>query len=467
MSAAFEAPYPVNLDLWGRRVLVVGGGQVAARKVAGLLRAGAAVTVVAPDAVAEIAEDPDVRWHQRPYRRGEVASYRLAITATDDPAVNRQVARDGDAANVFVNSADDPANCSFILPAVVRRGDLQLAVSTNGRSPAFASWVRRRLEQTFTDTHARLLEVLSEVRDEVREAHGTTELAGWEPCDRRRADRPGRCRRGRRGARPCAGVARAGRVRLVTVYLVGAGPGDPDLLTLRAASLLARADVIVHDRLIDHRILASAAPWAELIDVGKTPGSPCNSQAEINRILVDRGRLGDTVVRLKGGDPFVFGRGGEEAEVLGAHGIAVEVVPGVSSSIAAPAAAGIPVTMRGVASGVTIVTAHQDPAHRHEERTRLDWDALARSGTTLVVLMGAARARSVSERLIAGGMRPDMPVAVITSATCPDQLIDRTTLALLGEMPVINPSTIVIGEVAALDVTAAVSLAALAAGEPS
>ena len=129
---------------------------------------------------AIIAEDPDVRWHQRPYRRGEVASYRLAITATDDPAVNRQVARDGEAANVLVNSADDPANCSFILPAVVRRGDLQLTVSTNGRSPAFASWARRRLEETFTDTHARLLELLSEVRDEVKAVNGTTELPEWE-----------------------------------------------------------------------------------------------------------------------------------------------------------------------------------------------------------------------------------------------------------------------------------------------
>jgi precorrin-2 dehydrogenase/sirohydrochlorin ferrochelatase len=178
--AVFEAPYPVNLDLSGRRVLVVGGGQVAARKVAGLLRAGAVVTVVAPEAVSEIAEDPDVRWHQRPYRRGEVASYRLAITATDDPAVNRQVARDGDAANVLVNSADDPANCSFILPAVVSRGDLQLTVSTNGRSPAFASWARRRLEQTFTDTHARVLDILSEVRDEAKAARGTSELAGWD-----------------------------------------------------------------------------------------------------------------------------------------------------------------------------------------------------------------------------------------------------------------------------------------------
>ena len=254
----------------------------------------------------------------------------------------------------------------------------------------------------------------------------------------------------------------------MTVHLVGAGPGDPDLLTLRAASLLARADVIVHDRLVDHRILASAAPWAELVDVGKTPGSPCHSQDEINRILVDRGRRFESVVRLKGGDPFVFGRGGEEAEHLRAHGISVEVVPGVSSSIAAPAAAGIPVTMRGIASGVTVVTAHQDPAAMSRgAENGLDWDALARSGTTLVVLMGAARARSVSQRLIAGGMRPDMPVAVITSATNPDQLIDRTTLAELGEMPVCNPSTIVIGEVAALDVTAAASLAALEEGAPS
>jgi uroporphyrin-III C-methyltransferase len=234
----------------------------------------------------------------------------------------------------------------------------------------------------------------------------------------------------------------------MTIHLVGAGPGDPDLLTLRAASLLARADVIVHDRLVDHRILASAAPWAELIDVGKTPGSRRNGQDEINAILVDRGRHFDTVVRLKGGDPFVFGRGGEEADALRAEGLAVEVVPGISSSIAAPAAAGVPVTMRGLASGVTIVTAHQDPG----TGAPLDWGALARAGTTLVVLMGAARARSIRDRLVAGGMRPDMPVAIITAATCDDECVARTTLAELGSVPVRNPATIVIGEVAARDV---------------
>lgn len=176
----FPAPYPVVLDLRGRRALVVGAGPVAARKVAGLLSAGAVVTVVAPDAVAEIANDPDVRWHRRAYRRGEVASYRVAITATDDPAVNRQVARDGEAANVFVNSADDPSNCAFILPSIVTRGDLQIAVSTNGRSPAMARWARRHLEELFTEVHARTLDVLSEVRDELRASLGTSEVHGWD-----------------------------------------------------------------------------------------------------------------------------------------------------------------------------------------------------------------------------------------------------------------------------------------------
>ncbi len=241
----------------------------------------------------------------------------------------------------------------------------------------------------------------------------------------------------------------------MTVHLVGAGPGDPDLLTMRAISLLARADVIVHDRLVDRRVLASAAPWAELVDVGKTPGSARNSQDEINAVLVDRGQRFDTVVRLKGGDPFVFGRGGEEAEALRAHGIAVEVVPGVSSSIAGPAAAGIPVTMRGVASGVTIVTAHQDPA----QESGLDWTALANAGTTLVILMGAARARLIAERLLVGGLASTTPVAVITSATCPDEEIARLTLGELGNQPVRNPSIIVVGAVAALDVTALSALA--------
>lgn len=246
----------------------------------------------------------------------------------------------------------------------------------------------------------------------------------------------------------------------MTVHLVGAGPGDPELLTMRAVRLLERADVVVFDRLVDARVLELAPPWAELVDVGKRPGAPSDAQSRINDILVDRGRRFDCVVRIKGGDPFVFGRGGEEALELRAAGIEVAEVPGITSAIAAPAAAGIPVTMRGVSSGFTVITAHQDP---RAERW-LDWDALAQTGTTLVILMGAARTAIISDRLIAGGMDPSTPVAVIHAATTREQDVQRTTLTGLPELTVTNPSTLVVGAVAAqsvLDIPTALSPTAL------
>jgi uroporphyrin-III C-methyltransferase len=239
----------------------------------------------------------------------------------------------------------------------------------------------------------------------------------------------------------------------MTVHLVGAGPGDPDLLTVKAARLISEADVIVHDRLVSAEILRIAAPWAELVDVGKIPGSRRNSQEEINAILIDRGRSAETVVRLKGGDPFVFGRGGEEAQELCAASIDVEVVPGISSAIAGPASAGIPVTMRGASSGVTVITAHQEPG---TDRT-IDWDAAARLGTTLVVLMGVKRASDISARLIAGGLAHDTPVAVVTNATRPNQSTLRGQLRDLGSLARTSPSILVVGEVAALDVTETLS----------
>ena len=234
----------------------------------------------------------------------------------------------------------------------------------------------------------------------------------------------------------------------MTVYLVGAGPGDPDLLTVKAARLLQRADVVVYDRLIEPALLNLAPPWAEMIDVGKRPGAPADSQTQINDVLVDRGRRFDCVVRLKGGDPFVFGRGGEEALELRAAGINVEAVPGITSAIAAPAAAGIPVTMRGVSSGFTVVTGHQDP----NTDQWLDWDALARTGTTLVILMGASSTALISQRLITAGMAADTPVAVVYSATTDHESVTRTTLAELPDTEVTNPSTLVIGPVAAQSV---------------
>ena len=242
----------------------------------------------------------------------------------------------------------------------------------------------------------------------------------------------------------------------MTVHLVGAGPGDPDLLTVRAVKLIRQADVVVHDRLVDPAVVDLAPPWAERINVGKTPGAASPSQDEINAILVDRGRRFEHVVRLKGGDPFVFGRGGEEASALRAAGVSVEVVPGVTSAVAAPAAAGIPVTLRGVSSGFTVVTAHQDPSSDQW----LNWDALAQAGTTLVILMGAARTEQIADRLRAGGMADDTPVAVISAATTARQQVDRTDLAGLRHLRVASPATIVVGAVAAADVLALSELSA-------
>lgn len=234
----------------------------------------------------------------------------------------------------------------------------------------------------------------------------------------------------------------------MTVYLVGAGPGDPGLFTCRGAELLAAADVVVHDRLGTAALLPMARRDAILIDVGKAPGRAAMTQDEINATLVEHGRTHATVVRLKGGDPFVFGRGGEEVEVLAAAGIAFEVVPGVTSAIAAPSYGGVPVTHRGVSTHFTVVTGHEDPS---KGRTDTDWEALARVGGTLVVLMGAGHLAAIADRLIAGGRSADTPVAAVRWGTTPDQRTVRTTLGAAATAGIESPSAIVIGEVAALD----------------
>jgi uroporphyrin-III C-methyltransferase len=230
----------------------------------------------------------------------------------------------------------------------------------------------------------------------------------------------------------------------MTVHLVGAGPGDPDLLTVRAARLIAAADVIVHDHLAGSAILELARADAEVIDVGKRPGRPV-PQETINALLVQLGSNGLDVVRLKGGDPFVFGRGGEEAISLAEAGVPFDVVPGISAAIAVPAAAGIPVTHRGMAASFTVVTGHR----RTGEDT--NWEALARAGGTLVVLMGVAERGAIADRLMAAGLAPDTPVAAVTWGTCDEQTVVRGALVDLASLPVDPPATIVIGAVAAFD----------------
>ncbi len=236
----------------------------------------------------------------------------------------------------------------------------------------------------------------------------------------------------------------------MTVWLVGAGPGDPGLLTRRGAEVLADAEVVVHDRLANAALLELAPPTATLISAGKAPGNVEMDQDGINAVLVEHGAAGRRVVRLKGGDPFVFGRGGEEAEALAAAGVPFEVVPGITSAIAAAAYAGIPVTHRGLSTHFTVVTGHEDPA---KGRTDVDWEALGRAGGTLVILMGASRIRDIAERLVAAGRAPTTPVAVVRNGTRADQTTLRSTLADIGDADVRAPSAIVVGEVAALDLS--------------
>ena len=232
----------------------------------------------------------------------------------------------------------------------------------------------------------------------------------------------------------------------MTVYLVGAGPGDPGLLTRRGAQVLATADVVVHDRLVSSALLRLAPPTAELVDVGKSPRHPTMTQDEINALLVERGRTGGSVVRLKGGDPYVFARGAEEVAALLDAGIDVEVVPGVSSAFAVPAAAGIPVTLRNVSTSVTVVTGHEDPT---KNEPQVDWEALARVGGTLVILMGVTHWTEIARRLVSGGLAPDTPTAAITWGTRADQQTVRATLGTLGDHALTAPATIVVGAVAA------------------
>ena len=236
----------------------------------------------------------------------------------------------------------------------------------------------------------------------------------------------------------------------MSVYLVGAGPGDPELLTVKAYRLLARAEVVVHDRLVPQEILDVASPLAELYDVGKAPGGPTTPQAEINKLLIALAADHKTVVRLKGGDPFVFGRGGEEAIALHAAGVDVHIVSGVSSAIAGPAVAGIPVTHRSISSGFTVVTAHEVD----NSESSIDWKALAHLGTTLVIMMGASKSSAIARKLLDAGMGPTAPVAAVTNATTKQQDVNRFELAELFGRKVLAPSVLVIGDVAALDLSA-------------
>ncbi|MYR29495.1 MULTISPECIES: uroporphyrinogen-III C-methyltransferase [unclassified Streptomyces] len=406
-SPATHPAYPAGLRLAGRKVVVLGGGQVAQRRLPALLTAGADVLLVSPSATASVeamATAGELRWERRPYRAGDLEGAWYAIVATDDADANGAASAEAEERRVWCVRSDDADAASAWTPASGHSAGVTVAVLTTEpaeRDPRRTAAVRDSL-----------LRALDEGRVAVpRQAGGESPR----------------------------------------VALVGGGPGDPDLITVRGRRLLAEADVVIADRLGPRDLLAELPPHVEVIDAAKIPYGRAMAQEAINEALITHAKEGKTVVRLKGGDPFVFGRGMEEAQALAAAGIPCTVVPGISSSVSVPAAAGIPVTHRGVAHEFTVVSGHVAP---DDPRSLVDWPALARLRGTLVILMGVDKLGAIAEALVRHGRAPETPVALIQEGTTAAQRRVDARLETAAETArahdVRPPAVIVVGAVAAL-----------------
>jgi uroporphyrin-III C-methyltransferase/precorrin-2 dehydrogenase/sirohydrochlorin ferrochelatase len=450
--------FPLFLSLQDRQVLVVGGDEPAARKAELLLSAGAQVALIAETVVGEIAQliaDGRISWSGRTFDDADLVGISLVIVASDDDLLQTRVSQAAQRRCVPVNVVDRPALSSFIMPAIVDRGPVTVAISTGGAAPALARRLRADIERALPAAIGRLARFAEIFRPQVRRT-----LA--EPRARRRFW--DRVFEGRIGELALAGdeiAARRELIRLLDgtrretapvqgmVHLVGAGPGDPDLLTLKAHRLLQRADVVVYDRLVSPEVLAMARRDAERIYVGKRQGHHSVPQAEISDRLVALARAGKSVVRLKGGDPLVFGRGGEEIEALADAGIAVEVVPGITAALGCAASAGIPLTHRDHAQACIFVTGHLKGGE-----VALDWPMLARPRQTVVIYMGAETLPVIARQLIEHGLPAATPVALIENGTTDRERRVVGTLATIERQAMRarlqGPTLCMVGEVVGL-----------------
>ena len=446
---------PIFFDVREQPCLVVGGGEVAARKSALLLRAGARVTVLAPALSAAFDADlaaARIAHRAASFRDEDLEGYAVVIAATNDDAVNRAVAAAAKARRIPVNVVDQPALCSFILPSIIERAPVIVAVSSGGASPVLVRLLRARLESLIPAGYGRLAALAAAFRDQVK--------ARFKQAERRRfwervlqgpiaelvfSGRDGEARKALQGSLEDTRLAFSGG----EVSLVGAGPGDPDLLTFRALRLMQQADVVVYDRLVSRPVLDLVRLEAERIYAGKERAKHALPQEDINHLLVRLAREGKRVVRLKGGDPFIFGRGGEEIDTLAAEGIPFQVVPGITAAAGCASYAGIPLTHRDCAQSVVFVT-----GHLQDGSMNLNWPALAQPRQTIVVYMALLGVDVLCRELVAHGLPAGTPAALIQQGTTPEQ---RVLTGNLGTLPGIvrqggvkAPTLIIIGDVVRL-----------------
>jgi len=435
--------FPIFLKLNERPVLVVGGGVVATSKIGALVQAGARITVVAPE-VSEAIRRLPVTCHERAFAPEDLTGQWLVIAAAP-PEVNRFVAEHAHARHLFVNAVDDPANASAYLGGIVRRDGVTFAISTNGQAPAIAGLLREGLEALLPAD----LEAWMSRADELKREWRATSV----PMEARRPRllealvKLYEQREGRSETRAIDTAA--------LVSLVGAGPGDPDLLTVRALNRLKRAELVLYDGLVPRGIL-DLAPGAEQLSVARRAGDKDLTQDAVSQLMIDAARGGRRVVRLKSGDPFVFGRGGEEASALAEAGIPFEIIPGISSALAAPALAGIPVTHRGVSAGFLVVNGHAIESYEPM------LSSVSPDVVTLIVLMGVGARATIRATLARAGWNPLTPAAVVTNASRPDQHVWTGTLDSLDSGRDISPldeaGVIVIGPVVSLAAAAGITV---------
>lgn len=446
---------PIFMNIKARPCLVVGAGEIAARKAGLLIQAGAHVKVVAPAvgaSVQQMAERGELTLLQSAFAPQHLDGMSVVIAATDDPTVNAQVSELAQHRSIPVNVVDNPELCSFIMPSIIDRSPVQIAVSTGGTSPVLARLLRARLETAIPASYGRLAAMVNRYRTQVKErfTHVNARRNFWESVLQGDIAELVFSGKDERAEQELTAAIKAGKESDVgEVYLVGGGPGDPDLLTFRALRLMQQADVIVHDRLISKEVLELTRRDAERIYVGKERNHHSVPQDQINELLVDLAKQGKRVCRLKGGDSFVFGRGGEEIETLAANGINFQVVPGITAALGTSAYAGIPLTHRDYSQSVVFVT-----GHLKDGSMDLNWKGLAQPNQTIVFYMGLKGLPVICEKLIEHGLPADLPIALVQQATTPRQRIFTGTLAGMAEQisheEIKPPTLIIVGNVVKL-----------------